>query len=79
MVKIMNKEIIYYVIDRTDPEFWDFEKFDDYLSALEYKRFLDDNRVTITCNKIEIIQLCLYAKVKDISVRIGSGTYERTI
>ena len=70
---------IYYVIDRTDSEFWDFEKFDDYLSALEYKRFLDDNRVTITCNKMEIIQLCLYAKVKDISVRIGSGNYERTI
>lgn len=76
-MKIMNN--IYYVIDRIDPEFWDFEKFDDYLSALEYKRFLESDKVTLTCNKMEIIRLCLYAKIKDITIRIGSGEYERSI
>ena len=70
---------IYYVIDRTDNEFWDFEKFDNYLSALEYKRFLESDKVTITANKMEILRLCLYAKIKDITIRIGSGEYERGI
>ena len=57
---------IYYVIDRSNPTFWEFNRFDDYLSALEYKRFLESDKVTITCNKMEIIQLQLYCKVKNI-------------
>ena len=63
--------MIYYVIDRTDNELWDFEIFDDYLSALEYKSFLDDDRVTVTANKMEVLAMLVYAKVHDISVRIG--------
>ncbi len=60
----MNK---YYVIDRSNPKFWEFNRFDDVLSALEYKRFLESDLVTITGNKTEIILLQLYCKVKNIS------------
>lgn len=57
----------YYVIDRSNPTFWEFNRFDNDLSALEYKRFLESDLVTVTGNKKEVIQLQLYCKVKNIS------------
>ena len=60
---IMSK---YYVIDRSNPKFWEFNRFDDYVSALSYKKFLESDLVTVTGNKKEIIQLQLYCKVKNI-------------
>ena len=60
---------IYYVIDRTDDEFWDINKFKDVDKALNYKN--NNPKVTVTCNKMEVLELLLYALVHKILYRIG--------
>lgn len=62
---------IYYLIDRSDPEFWNIEVFDDLVSALSFKDFIDSDKVTVTANKMEVIRLELYCKIHKIIYRVG--------
>lgn len=68
----------YYVIDRSEPDFWNIEEYDDILSALSFYEG-QGSKVSITGNKMEVLSLLLYAKIHDISVRVGSDTHEYTI